>query len=80
MKVVSYDAREGSKTKGIINEFMLGDVRPGLLIIPPGVWHAVENIVDHSSALLNLVSHAYDHEQPDHIRLPIDTPKIPYTF
>ena len=80
MKVVLYDARKNSSTFAMINEFMLGDIRPGLLIVPSGVWHAVQNIGQNQSALLNLVNHAYDYESPDHNRLPIDTPHIPYIF
>lgn len=78
MKVVLFDGRKNSPTYGVINEFMLGDIRPGLLIVPPGIWHAVQNISHTASALLNLVDKAYQYEGPDHIRLPIDSPKIPY--
>ena len=80
MKVVLYDARSESSTYGLINEFTTGDCRPSLTVIPPGVWHAVQNIGPTRSALLNLVDHAYDYGQPDHIRLPIGTDQIPYEF
>ena len=36
-KVVLYDNREGSKTKGEINEFFMGEYNPILLVIPPFV-------------------------------------------
>ena len=80
MKIVLYDARTESSTYGLVNEFTTGDCRPSLVIVPPGVWHGVQNIGPTRSALINLVDHAYDYEGPDHIRLPIDTPKIPYSF
>ncbi len=80
MKIVLYDARTDSPTFERVNEFMLGDIRPGLLIVPPGVWHAVQNIANQPSALLNLVDCAYQYDDPDHWRLPLDTPKIPYRF
>ena len=36
MKVVLYDQREGSPTKGVINEFFMGEKNPILVTIPPG--------------------------------------------
>ena len=80
MKVVLFDARKDSSSFGMINEFMMGDIRPGLLIVPPGIWHAVQNIDHKPSSILNLVDHAYQYTGPDHFRLPIDSPKIPYDF
>jgi dTDP-4-dehydrorhamnose 3,5-epimerase len=50
------------------------------VVVPPGVWHAVQNLAPETSTLLNLVDHAYDYEKPDHWRLPIGTPLIPYSF
>jgi dTDP-4-dehydrorhamnose 3,5-epimerase len=80
LKIVLYDARTKSPTAGRINEFCFGSARPALVIIPPGVWHAVQNLHDGQSALLNLVDAAYEYEDPDHWRLPIDTDQIPYRF
>ena len=37
MKVVLYDGREDSPTKGEVNEFFMGEKNPILLVIPPGV-------------------------------------------
>jgi dTDP-4-dehydrorhamnose 3,5-epimerase len=80
IKLVLFDARESSPTHTRINVFQFGLVRPALVIVPPGVWHAVQNVASTPSALLNLVDHAYCYEDPDHWRLPLDTPKIPYRF
>jgi dTDP-4-dehydrorhamnose 3,5-epimerase len=78
--VVLYDAREDSSTFGVLNKFHLGILRPGLLVVPPKVWHGVQNIGEGSSSLLNLVDRAYRYEDPDHWRLPHDTSLIPYRF
>lgn len=78
IKVVLYDARKGSPTHGRINEFRLGLVRPALVVVPPGVWHLVQNLQETPSLLLNLVDRAYDYENPDHWRLPPETTEIPY--
>jgi dTDP-4-dehydrorhamnose 3,5-epimerase len=80
LRIVLYDGRLGSPTYERTNELRFGSMRPALLIIPPGVWHGVQNISDSTAVLLNLVDHAYRYEDPDHWRLPIDTDKIPYRF
>lgn len=80
LQIVLFDARENSPTQGRINEFRLGALRPALLIIPPGVFHGVRNISHQPALLLNLVDKAYQYQDPDHWRLPLDTDKIPYRF
>lgn len=80
IKTVLYDGREQSPTHGRVNVFQFGLVRPALVIVPPGVWHAVQNVASTPSALLNLVDKAYQYEDPDHWRLPIETDLIPYRF
>jgi len=80
IQIVLYDGRRNSPTFGFINEFKLGVYRPGLVIVPAGVWHAVQNIANETSCLLNLVDKAYQYENPDHWRLPEGTKEIPYTF
>jgi dTDP-4-dehydrorhamnose 3,5-epimerase len=80
VKIVLYDSREGSPTYGRINEFRLGERRPGLVVIPPGVWHGVQNLRAEESSVVNVVDVAYEYEDPDHWRLPVDTAEIPYSF
>ncbi|MGV3756801.1 MAG: cupin domain-containing protein [Verrucomicrobiota bacterium] len=80
VKVVLYDARADSPTYKMVNVFRLGTVRPGLVVIPPGVWHGVQNLGGEAGLVLNLVDKAYNYENPDHWRLPWDTDKIPYRF
>lgn len=80
LKIVLYDERPESPTKGRINEFRFGAVRPALVVVPPGVWHGVQNVGHEVGSVLNLVDRAYAYEDPDHWRLPPDTAQIPYTF
>lgn len=80
IKVVLYDAREGSKTSGTLNELHTGDARPCLLVIPPGVWHGLQNLGAQEALILNMPTNPYKYEDPDHYRLPYDTPEIPYTW
>jgi dTDP-4-dehydrorhamnose 3,5-epimerase len=75
---VLYDARSDSPSHGRVNELRLGALRPGLVSIPPKVWHGVENLSNGSAVLLNLVDRAYRYERPDHFRLPADSDQIPY--
>lgn len=80
IKIVLFDARQNSPTYGLINEFRLGHTRPGLVSVPPGIWHGVQNSSHESALLLNIVDYAYKYEDPDHWRLPHNTDKIPYSF
>ena len=80
VKIALYDGRAGSATYGLVNEFRLGDRRPGLVVIPPGVWHGVQNLQAMESRVINLVDVAYEYADPDHWRLPADTVEIPYSF
>ena len=80
IRIVLYDSREDSPTFGVVNEFRFGTVRPAMVIVPAMVWHGIENISSKPSTIINVVDHAYNYEQPDHYRLPMDTPQIPYQF
>ena len=80
LAIVLYDARARSRTFGRVNEFCLGTGRPAVVSVPPGVWHGVRNRGNQLASLLNLTDRAYRYEDPDHWRLPTDTPDIPYRF
>lgn len=80
LRIVLFDARTTSPTHGKINEFYFAIDRPALLVVPPGIWHAVQNNTSSSSALINIVDKAYEYSKPDHWRLPINTPEIPFKF
>jgi dTDP-4-dehydrorhamnose 3,5-epimerase len=80
LKIVLFDARESSPSQGCVSEFRFGSQRPALVVVPPGVWHGVQNIGGEPALLLNLVDRAYRYEDPDHWRLPPSTPQIPYSF
>jgi dTDP-4-dehydrorhamnose 3,5-epimerase len=80
LKIVLYDARPDSESTGRINVFLCGPARPMLIVVPPGVWHGVQNVGASPALLLNLPDRAYAYEAPDHWRLPPDTDQIPYSF
>jgi dTDP-4-dehydrorhamnose 3,5-epimerase len=80
VKVVLYDARPGSPTHGQIDEIVLGERNRGLVVIPRGVFHAVQNVGDVDALFINAPTRPYNHAAPDKHRLPLDTDQIPYRF
>jgi len=80
VRIVLYDARAASPTRGQVDEFRFGEHRPALLVVPPGIWHGVENLGSGPSIVLNVVDRAYSYTDPDHWRLPSDSPRIPFSF
>jgi dTDP-4-dehydrorhamnose 3,5-epimerase len=80
IKVGLCDMREGSPTRGEVNEFYLGDNNNILLKIPIGVAHGYKTIGTESSLLVNFPSQAYNPQEPDEYRLPWDTDQIPFNW
>jgi dTDP-4-dehydrorhamnose 3,5-epimerase len=80
VKVVLYDARVGSPTFERVNVLHFGESSRGLLRIPRGVYHAIQNIGETDAIFVNMPTRAYRHEDPDKYRLPLDTDLIPYRF
>jgi dTDP-4-dehydrorhamnose 3,5-epimerase len=80
MKLVIYDDRTKSKTKGEVNEFIIGEKNQMMVQIPPQVWHGFKAISEEYALLLNVPTEVYSYKEPDEHRLPADTPKIPYDW
>ncbi|HJQ37127.1 MAG TPA: dTDP-4-dehydrorhamnose 3,5-epimerase [Thermoanaerobaculia bacterium] len=80
LKVVLFDGREHSSTFGRIAELHVGDARPTFIVLPTGIWHGLQNVGTTDALVLNFPTKAYDYEDPDHWRLPVDTEQIPYTW
>lgn len=78
-KIVLYDGRNSSKTKGEINEFTTGEKNPLLVKVPPEVWHGFKAIGE-TAVVVNVPTELYNYEKPDEHRLPPDTDKIPYDW
>jgi len=77
-KVVCYDNRAASRTKGEVNEFFPGEANPILIQIPPPVVHGFKAIGGDSVYLVNAPTELYNYEKPDEFRIPYDSPEIPY--
>ena len=80
MKLVLYDGREKSKSKGETNEFIIGERNLLLVKIPPGIWHGFKTISEDYALMLNVPTEVYNYKEPDEHRLPPDTDKIPYDW
>jgi dTDP-4-dehydrorhamnose 3,5-epimerase len=80
LKIVLFDRRKGCATQGRINEIHLTERNRGLLIIPKGVLHAVQNVGSKDALFINMPTKPYAHKQPDKYRVPLDDPDIPYSF
>jgi dTDP-4-dehydrorhamnose 3,5-epimerase len=80
VKVVLYDDRKGSRTRGRLNDLCFGERDRATLVIPRGVWHALHNVGAGDVVFLNTPTRGYDHERPDKVRLPLDNDVIPYRF
>ena len=80
VKIVLFDDREGSPTRGLVNEFHLSNENRALLVIPPFVWHATQNTGNADALLIIFPTRAYDYVKPDKMRLPLGAEKIPYSF
>ena len=65
-KLVLIDDRENSPTKGILNEFIMGEEGENILVrVPPYVKHAFKNIGKNIVYILNYMNPSYDPNNPD---------------
>jgi len=80
LRAVLYDDREGSPTRGMLNELHLSHSRPQLVVIPPRVFHGLQALGSEPAAFVNYFDRLYEYADPDDHRLPPDAPEIPYRF
>jgi dTDP-4-dehydrorhamnose 3,5-epimerase len=79
-KVVLYDNRKDSSTKGIVNEFFIGEHNPILLQIPNMVYHGFKCIGENEVIVLNIPTEIYDYKEPDEYRVDPHDNDIPYDW
>lgn len=79
VKIVVFDNREDSKTKGEIDEIILdGDSSYCLLSMPPKLWYSFKCISEHPSLLANIIDQP--HNAIESITLPLINNTIPYEW
>ena len=79
-KLVLFDDRPQSKTRGKVNQFNVSPMRPTLFAIPAGVWHGLQNMDTPEFQFINFFDRPYEYDNPDEWRLPWNTDKIPYKW
>ena len=80
IRLVLYDGRENSKTKGEVNEFLISLENPIVVHIPKGVYHGFEALGNEEAFVINTVTEPYNREKPDEFRIdPFDN-DIPFKW
>ena len=84
VKLAVFDGRLSSPTYGSVTDLVLSQKNPGLLIIPPYLYHGWKNIGVTQAIIINMPTEIYDYEAPDALDLPWDSEVaqrlIPYRF
>lgn len=80
IKLGLYDAREDSTTHGEVNEIYLSEHLPGLVRIPPGVYHGWMCVSDVESCVVNMTTECYNYADPDEHRADPHDNDIPYNW
>jgi len=77
VKLVMYDDREGSPTRGVLMELFLGPDDYSLVVIPPMVWNGMKGM-DDVSLIANCATHPHDPARTE--RSDPFTDAIPYDW
>jgi dTDP-4-dehydrorhamnose 3,5-epimerase len=80
VRVVLFDGRDDSPTSGSFVEVNFTDRTPGLVKIPPGVWHADQNWGETEAHVINFPTRAYDPDNPDKYRIDPHGDAIPFDW
>jgi len=78
IKLVIFDDREQSSTRGELMEIFLGPDNYSLVIIPPEVWNGFKGMSDPVSIVANCCTHAHDPSRSSRLD-PFDN-HIPYNW
>jgi dTDP-4-dehydrorhamnose 3,5-epimerase len=79
IKVVLYDDRQGSPTKGEVQEIFLGPDNYCRVTVPPMIWNGFTGVGDKTAIVANCTSVAYNGPQ-EHERMDPFDPQIPYDW
>lgn len=78
IKIVLWDDREGSPTRGSLVEVFAGPEEYALIAIPPGIWHGFQGLAKPVSILANCATEPHDDNELD--RLEPRCSEIPYDW
>lgn len=79
VKLVLFDGRDDSPTRGAINEFFLGDQHRALVVVPNLVHHGWKCISPEMALVVNTPSEPYHYADPDEFRAAAHG-EIPYDW
>lgn len=80
IRAALFDNRPASPTFRRLNVLTFGERNRAVLIIPKGVFHALQNVGSSDAVFVNLPTRPYDHADPDKFRLPLKNDLIPFSF
>ena len=80
IKLVLYDNREGSPTRGEVNEFYIGDHRPMLVLVPRMIYHGWKCVSGEEAFIVNAPNTTYNYKSPDEFRVDPHNNDIPYNW
>ncbi len=78
IKLVLYDDREGSPTRGELQELFTGEDNYVLVVIPPGVWNGFKGIGVKPAVVANCATEPHDPKEI--VRMDPFTHEIPYDW
>ena len=78
IKLVLYDNREGSPTRGELMELFTGEDNYALITIPPGIWNGIKGIGVTPAMIANCATEPHDPEEI--LRLDPLSEEIPYDW
>lgn len=78
IKMVLYDEREGSPTKGNLMEIFLGPDNYSLVIVPPKIWNGFKGMGRREAVVANAATHPHDPSKS--VRLDPFQNHIPYDW
>jgi oxalate decarboxylase/phosphoglucose isomerase-like protein (cupin superfamily) len=80
VRIVLYDAREGSRTAGVLNQFCVGGRDRQVIVVPPGVCHGLRNEGDTEALIVSLPMAPNGVSLRDHGRMAKQTPAVPFDW
>jgi dTDP-4-dehydrorhamnose 3,5-epimerase len=80
LKLVLYDDRPDSPTRGQLMELFPAEHNPILVHVPPLVYHGFKGVGMEETIVVNCPTLPYDRNAPDEFRLDAHTTQIPYDW
>ena len=73
VKIVIFDGRVDSPSYGRLDEFIVSEKNPALLVVPANLYHGWKNIGPTEAIIINMPTEMYSYDAPDALDLPWDS-------